>query len=92
VRAELNQLIMSETCVEGAWLLSRIKRLDQRINDLGIGYDRAKRTWSKCIGGHRHRPQYRRYPTSDIDICFSDIGRKYVGLKTVIPISEGFRY
>jgi hypothetical protein len=45
-----------------------------------------------CIGGHRHRPQYRRYPTSDIDICYSDIGRKYFGLKTVIPISEGFRY
>jgi hypothetical protein len=44
------------------------------------------------IGGHRHRPQCRRYPTSDIDICYSDIGRKYVGLKTVIPISEGFRY
>jgi hypothetical protein len=44
------------------------------------------------IGVHRHRPQYRRYPTSDIDICYSDIGRKYVGLKTVIPISEGFRY
>jgi hypothetical protein len=44
------------------------------------------------IGGHRHRPQYRRYPTSDIDIYYSDIGRKYVGLKTVIPISEGFLY
>ncbi len=44
------------------------------------------------IGGHRHRPQYRRYPTSDINICYSDIGRKYVGLKTVIPISEGFWY
>ncbi len=44
------------------------------------------------IGGHRHRPQCRRYPTSDIDICYSDIGRKYVRLKTVIPISEGFRY
>jgi hypothetical protein len=29
---------------------------------------------------------------SDIDICYSDIGRRYVGLKTVIPISEGFRY
>jgi hypothetical protein len=29
---------------------------------------------------------------SDIDICYSDIRRKYVGLKTVIPISEGFRY
>jgi hypothetical protein len=29
---------------------------------------------------------------SDIDICYSDIGRKYVGLKTVIPISEGFWY
>jgi hypothetical protein len=33
-----------------------------------------------------------RYPTSDIDICYSDIGDKYVGLKTVIPISEVFRY
>jgi hypothetical protein len=29
---------------------------------------------------------------SDIDICYSDIGRKYAGLKTVIPISEGFQY
>jgi hypothetical protein len=29
---------------------------------------------------------------SDIDICYSDIGDKYVGLKTVIPISEVFRY
>ncbi len=44
------------------------------------------------IGGHRHRPQYRRYLTSDINICYSDIGRKHVGLKTVILISEGFRY
>ncbi len=48
MRAGLNQLIMSDTCVEGACLLTRIKRLDQRINDLEIGYDRAKRTWSKC--------------------------------------------
>jgi hypothetical protein len=24
---------------------------------------------------------------SDIDICYSDIGRNYVGLKIVIPIS-----
>ncbi len=29
---------------------------------------------------------------SDIDICYSDIRRKYVGLKTIIPISEQFRY
>ncbi len=29
---------------------------------------------------------------SNINICYSDIGRKYVGLKTVILISEGFRY
>ncbi len=29
---------------------------------------------------------------SDIDICYSDIGDKYVGLKTVIPISEVLRY
>ncbi len=44
------------------------------------------------IGGHRHRSQFRRYPISDIDICYSDIGDKYVGLKNVIPISEVFRY
>jgi hypothetical protein len=29
---------------------------------------------------------------SDIDISYSDIGDKYVGLKNVIPISEVFRY
>jgi hypothetical protein len=29
---------------------------------------------------------------SDIDICYSDIGDKYVGLKNIIPISEVFRY
>jgi hypothetical protein len=39
------------------------------------------------MGGHRHRSQCRRYPISDIDICYSDIGDKYVGLKNVIPIS-----
>jgi uncharacterized Fe-S cluster-containing protein len=44
------------------------------------------------IGGHRHRSQCRRYPTSDIDICYSDIEDKYVGLKKVIPISEVYRY
>ncbi len=44
------------------------------------------------IGGHRHRSQCRRYPTSDMDIFYSDIGDKYVGLKNVIPISEVFRY
>ncbi len=44
------------------------------------------------IGGHRHRSQCRQYPISDIDICYSDIGDKYVGLKNVIPISEVFRY
>jgi hypothetical protein len=32
------------------------------------------------------------FPLIHIDICYSDIGRKYVGLKTVIPISEEFRY
>jgi hypothetical protein len=31
-----------------------------------------------------------RHPTSDIDICYSDIGDKYVGLKNVILISEVF--
>ncbi len=44
------------------------------------------------IGGHRHRSQCRRYPTSDINICYSDIRDKYVGLKNVIPISEVFWY
>jgi hypothetical protein len=44
------------------------------------------------IGGHRHRSQCRRYPTSYIDIRYSDIGDKYVGLKNVIPISEVYRY
>ncbi len=29
---------------------------------------------------------------SDINICYSDIGDKYVGQKNVIPISEVFRY
>ncbi len=43
-------------------------------------------------GGHWHRSQCRRYPTSNIDICYSNIGDKYVGLKNVIPISELFRY
>jgi hypothetical protein len=45
-----------------------------------------------CIGGHRHRPSCRRYPTSDIDISYSDIGTKYVGLNPFIPILEEFRY
>jgi hypothetical protein len=45
------------------------------------------RGYVKTIGGHRHRSQCRRYPTSDIDICYSDIGDKYVGLRNVIPIS-----
>jgi hypothetical protein len=51
------------------------------------------------IGGHRQRSQCRRYPTaismsaiSDIDICYSDTGEKYVGLKNTIPISEVFQY
>ncbi len=44
------------------------------------------------IGGHRHRSQCRRYPTSDIVICYSDIGDKYVGLKNITPILEVFRY
>ncbi len=48
--------------------------------------------WQTIIGGHRHLSQCRRYPISDIDICYSDIGDKNVGLKNVIPISEGFRY
>ncbi len=40
------------------------------------------------IGRHRHRSQCRRYPTYDIDICYSDIGDKYVWLKNVIRISD----
>ncbi len=32
------------------------------------------------------------YPTFDNDICYSDIGEKHVGLKTVILILEVFRY
>ncbi len=44
------------------------------------------------IGGHRHRPLCRRYPTSDIDISYSDIGTKYVALNPLILISEQFRY
>jgi hypothetical protein len=28
------------------------------------------------VGGHRHRAHCRRYPTSDINICYSDIGDK----------------
>jgi hypothetical protein len=32
--------------------------------------------WASSIGGHRHQSQCRRYPISDIDICYSDIGDK----------------
>jgi hypothetical protein len=57
--------------------------------------------------GHRHRNEGLRHgrnghrwastsismsAISDIDICYSDIGDKNVGLKNVIPISEVFRY
>jgi hypothetical protein len=44
------------------------------------------------IGGHRHRPWCRRYPTSDITISYSDIETKNLGLNPFIPISEWFRY
>jgi hypothetical protein len=44
------------------------------------------------IGGHRHQPSCRQYPTSNIDISYSDIGTKYVGLNPHIPISEEFQY
>ncbi len=44
------------------------------------------------IGGNQHRSRCRRYLTSDIDICCSDIGDKCVRLKNLIPISEVFRY
>jgi hypothetical protein len=46
----------------------------------------------KIIGGHRHQPSCRRYPTSDIDISYSDIGTKYVELNPFIPISKEFQY
>jgi hypothetical protein len=46
----------------------------------------------KTIGGHRHRPLCRRYPTSDIDISYSDIGTKKVGLNPFLQISEEFQY
>jgi hypothetical protein len=49
-------------------------------------YNFLTKNMPAVIGGHRHRSQCRRYPTSDIDICYSDIGDKYVGLKT------SFRY
>ncbi len=43
-------------------------------------------------GGHRHRPSCRGYPTSNINISYSDIGTKYVGLNPLIPIPEEFKY
>jgi hypothetical protein len=43
-------------------------------------------------GGHWHQPLCQKYPTSDIDISYSDIGTKYVGLNPFTPISEEFRY
>ncbi len=52
----------------------------------------SKTTFMISIGGHRHRSQCGRYPTSDIDISYSDIGVKYDGLKKNIPISEVFWY
>jgi hypothetical protein len=50
----------------------------------------ARGNWSLglTISGHRHRPWCRRYPTSDIDISYSDIGTKNVGLNPFIPVSE----
>ncbi len=50
------------------------------------------KTYVTYIGGHRHRPLCLRYPTSEIDISYSDIGTKNAGLKTFIPISGGIRY
>ncbi len=44
------------------------------------------------IGGHQHRPLCRRYPTFDIDISYSDIRTKYVGLNSHVPMSEEFQY
>ncbi len=40
------------------------------------------------IGGHRHRSQCRRYPTSDIDICYSDIVSVPISTSEFIPISN----
>ncbi len=56
---------------------------------IGIGVDTSIGT-SICIGGHRHQPSCRQYLTSDIDISYSDIGTKYVGINPLIPISEEF--
>jgi hypothetical protein len=47
-----------------------------------------KLQYISTIGEHRHWPSCRRYPTSDIDISYSDIGTKYVGLNPLILISK----
>jgi hypothetical protein len=62
-------------------LLADLHEVDLLVGDLLLG-----------MGGHRHPSQCWRYPISDIDICYSDIGDKYVGLKNVILISEVFLY
>jgi hypothetical protein len=54
--------------------------------DTVLDQERSQCAYVFFIGGHRHRSQCRQYLTSDINICYSDIGDKYVGLKNVIPI------
>jgi hypothetical protein len=43
---------------------------------------------STGIGGRDIKYFCRRYPISDIDIAYSDIGQKFVGLKASSPISD----
>jgi hypothetical protein len=75
-----------------AQTLQNEKRMEQVKGGQVISAHSDFNWTEQCIGGHRHQSQCRRYPISDIDICYSDIGDKYVGLKNVIPISEVFRY
>jgi hypothetical protein len=60
-----------------------------------VFYRRQKK--KALLGPERHRWASTSISMSaisdtDIDICYSDIGDKYVRLKNVIPISEHFRY
>jgi UDP-2,3-diacylglucosamine pyrophosphatase LpxH len=63
--------------------------IDRNMN-MDTGTDKDMDMTMGIIEGHRHRSACRQYPTSDIDICYSDIGDNYVGLKNVIPILEVF--
>ncbi len=79
---------------QALFLFANVSSLHEGIYNL-FGIERSSSgclIWQITIGGHRHRSQCRRYPISDIDICYSDIGDKYVGPKNIVPISEVFRY